>query len=176
MSGELRGRLVRRTIVLLMTCAVIAAGVFTVGLAARWRAEAAPLDVAPVAMSQLDADLAAEAVRSTDLTGQVSDVAGQVAMLRGALVAAGDTVTSDTGSAQALQARLDKATTKLARLQGQLKAAQRRLAALNDAAARQAAINRAAAQRSSASSGGSAAKSSPARTSGGGDDDGGIDR
>jgi chromosome segregation ATPase len=159
-----------------MTCAVIAAGVFTVGLAARWRAEAAPLDVAPVAMSQLDADLAAEAVRSTDLTGQVSDVAGQVAMLRGALVAAGDTVTSDTGSAQALQARLDKAKTKLARLQGQLKAAQRRLAALNDAAARQAALNRAAAQRSSTSSGGSAAKSSPARTSGGGDDDGGIDR
>jgi len=162
--------------VLLMTCAVIAAGVFTVGLAARWRAEAAPLDVAPVARSQLDADLAAEAVRSTDLTGQVSDVAGQVAMLRGALVAAGDTVTSDTGSAQALQARLDKAKTKLARLQGQLKAAQRRLAALNDAAARQAALNRAAAQRSSTSSGGSAAKSSPARTSGGGDDDGGIDR
>ena len=179
MSGELRGRLVRRTIVLVMTCAVIGAGVFTVGLAARWRAEAAPLDVAPVGMSQLDADLAAEAARSTDLNGQVSDVAGQVAVLRGALVAAGDTVTSDTGSAQALQARLDKATARLARLQGQLKAAQRRLAALNDAAARQAALNRAAAQRSSSSSSKSAASSSSSSSSGssgGGDDDGEIDR
>ena len=151
MSGELRSRIVRRTIVLAMTGAVLVAGVFTVGLAAQWRAESAPLDVAPVGMSQLDADLAAEVTRSSDLTGQIADVAGQVATLRGALVAAGDTVSSDTGSAQALQAKLDKATTKLAKLQAQLKAAQRRLQALNDAAARQAALNRAAAQGASTS-------------------------
>ncbi|HEU0243681.1 MAG TPA: hypothetical protein VFQ75_07215 [Candidatus Limnocylindrales bacterium] len=151
MSGELRGRVVRRTIVVAMTGAVLVAGVFTVGLAAQWRADSAPLDVAPVGMSQLDADLAAEVTRSSDLTSQIADVAGQVATLRGALLTAGDTVTSDTGSAQALQAKLDTATAKLAKLQGQLKAAQRRLAALNDAAARQAALNRAAGQGSSTS-------------------------
>ena len=172
MSGELRGRLVRRTLVLAMTLGVIVAGVFTVGLAAQWRAESAPLDVAPVAMSQLDADLAAEAVRSSDLGGQISDVAGQVATLRGALVTADDTVSADAGSAHALEAKLRAASTRLARLQGQLKAAQRRLAALNDAAARQAALNRAAAQQSTAGSSGSATSSS----SGSGDDDDGIDR
>ncbi|HEY3334222.1 MAG TPA: hypothetical protein VGK16_03205 [Candidatus Limnocylindrales bacterium] len=161
MSGELRGRLVRRTIVLAMTGAVLAAGVFTVGLAAQWRAESAPLDVAPVGMTQLDADLAAEVTRSSDLTGQIADVAGQVATLRGALLAAGDTVTSDTDSARALQAKLDVATAKLARLQGQLKAAQERLAALNAAAARQAALNRAASQVRSTTTSGSV-------TSGGG--------
>ena len=173
MSGELRGRLVRRTLVLAMTLGVIVAGVFTVGLAAQWRAESAPLDVAPVAMSQLDADLAAEAVRSSDLGGQISDVAGQVATLRGALVTADDTVSADAGSAHALEAKLHAASKRLARLQGQLKAAQRRLAALNDAAARQAALNRAAAQQSTAGSSGSATSSS---SGSGEDDDEGIDR
>ena len=131
----------RRTLVLALTLGVIVAGVFTVGLAAQWRAETAPLDVAPVAMSQVEADLAAEAMRSSDLGGQISDVAGQVATLRGALVTADDTVSADAGSAHALEAKLRAASTRLARLQGQLKAAQRRLAALNDAAARQAALN-----------------------------------
>ena len=147
MSGELRGRLVRRAIVLAMTGAVLATGSLAVSLAAQWRAENAPLDTAPVGMSQLDTELAAEALRSSDLTGQISDVAGQVATLRGALLTAGDTVSSDADGARALRVKLDKASAKLAKLQGQLKAAQRRLAALNDAAARQAALNAAAARQ-----------------------------
>jgi chromosome segregation ATPase len=147
MSGTVRGRLLRRAAVLGMTIAVVALGVATVGLAAQWRAETAPLDVAPVAMSEVEADLEAEMDRARLLADQIYEVSGQVAVLRGALLTANDTVEGDAGSASELQAKLDKAGAKLARLQKQLKSAQRRLEDLNDAAARQAALNRAAAQR-----------------------------
>jgi TolA-binding protein len=155
MSADLRSRLLRRLLVLGMTVAVVAVGIASVRVAAAWRAEAAPLDTEPVAMSQVEADLGAETVRSTELADQIYEVAGQVAVLRGALLTANDTVTGDHESAARLEARLAKATARLERLQDQLKTAQKRLRQLNDAAARQAALNRAAATSSSGSGGAS---------------------
>jgi chromosome segregation ATPase len=141
-----------------MTVAVVALGVATVGVAAQWRAESAPLDVAPVAMGTIQADLEVEMDRARLLADQIYEVSGQVAVLRGALLTANDTVEGDAGSASELQAKLDKASAKLERLQTQLRSAQRRLEDLNDAAARQAALNRAAAQRTTTvSSGGGGA-------------------
>jgi Skp family chaperone for outer membrane proteins len=62
-------------------------------------------------------------------------------------------VTDDTEGAKALEAELAAAAKKLETLQGQLKAANERLSALNRAAARQAAAN-AAAKSSSSGRGG----------------------
>ena len=158
MSGEFRSRVVRRVAVLALTLGVVAAGVVTVGVAAAWRAESAPLDTAPVAMSQIDMELTAEVARADNLSAQVSNVALEVALLRDAVDTASTSVTGDTTAAKDLEAKLAKAKVKYEKLLGQLKAAQRRLEALNAAAARQAAIN-SRAQSSSSSS----------RSSGGGD-------
>jgi chromosome segregation ATPase len=151
MSGEFRSRVVRRVAVLALTLGVVAAGVVTVGVAADWRAESAPLDTAPVAMSQIDMELTAEVARADNLSAQVSNVALEVALLRGAVDTASTSVTGDTTAAKDLEAKLAKAKVKYEKLLGQLKAAQRRLEALNAAAARQAAIN-SRAQSSSSSS------------------------
>jgi hypothetical protein len=160
MSGELRGRIVRRTAVLALTLGVIAAGVVTVGVAAQWRAESAPIDTAPVAMSQIDEEFSAEIARANNLSAQVSNVALEVAVLRSAVDTAASSVTGDTTTAKSLEAKLEKATSKYEKLLAQLKVAQKRLEALNAAAARQAALNRQASSTSSSS-----------RSSGGGDDD-----
>ena len=146
MSADLRGRLVRRGSVLAMTLAVIAVGLAAVAQAAVWRAQSAPLDRAPIGMSELDVQLAAELDRRDSLADQVSTVAGEIAILRGAIVTAEEGIAGDTDAATALETKLGSAKDKLDRLTKQLKAAKRRLDALNAAAARQAALNRAAAQ------------------------------
>lgn len=163
MSAELRGRLVRRGLVLAMTFAVIAVGMAAVAQAAIWRAQSAPLDRAPIGMTELDAQLAAEVDREAALTDQVSSVGGEIAVLRGAILTAEDGIAGDADAARALEAKLGTAKDKLDTLTKQLKAAKRRLDALNAAAARQAALNRAAAQRRTTSA--------PATTRSGGDDD-----
>ncbi len=151
MSGEFRSRLARRVAVLALTVGVVAAGAVTVGVAAEWRAESAPLDTAPVAMSQIDEELTAEVTRANNLSAQVSTVALEVAVLRSAVDTASSSVTGDTTTALDLEAKLAKAKARYDKLQGQLKAAQRRLEALNAAAARQAALNRQAQSTSSSS-------------------------
>jgi septal ring factor EnvC (AmiA/AmiB activator) len=156
MSHPLLRRIVRRGMVLALTVGVIALGVGTVQVAAQWRADAAPLDTAPVGMETISADYQAELDRAEVLGGQVAEVAGQLATLRGAVLTADESVTGDSDAAHDLQAQLARAKAKLEKLQGQLKAAQARLQALNAAAARQAARN--AATRSS---GGSAAAPAP---------------
>jgi septal ring factor EnvC (AmiA/AmiB activator) len=163
MSGELLRRLARRAAVLALTLAVIGVGVGTVQLAARWRAESAPIDAAPVGMDSIGADAAAEVDRTQALSGQVDDVTRQIADLGTAVSSASDSVSGDTDNAQTLQKQLDQAKTRLQTVQKQLKAAQARLDALNAAAARQAALNAAA------------RRSAPAATSGSGGyhDDGG---
>lgn len=154
MSRELLNRLVRRALVLGATLAVIGVGVGTVKVATDWRAASAPLDTAPAGMSTINAQLVSETDRAGALTEQVTTVAGQIEDLRGAVAQAGDHVTGDTRSAEKLKADLEAAKQKLSTLQGQLKAAQDRLAALNGAAARQAAANAAAGSVVSAPAGG----------------------
>jgi chromosome segregation ATPase len=127
------------------------AGVVTVGVAAQWRAESAPLDTAPVAMAQINDESTAEAARADNLSAQVSNVALEVAVLRSAVDTASNSVTGDTSSAKDLEKKLAKASTKYEKLLKQLKAAQKRLQALNAAAARQAAINSRAKSSSSSS-------------------------
>ena len=147
MSAELRGRLIRRGFVLAMTLAVIVVGLAAVAQAAVWRAQSAPLDRAPIGMSELDVQLAAELDRRDSLADQVSTVAGEIAVLRGAILTAEEGIAGDTDAATALETKLGSAKDKLDTLTKQLKAAKRRLDALNAAAARQAALNRAAAQQ-----------------------------
>jgi chromosome segregation ATPase len=147
MSRATLNRLVRRTLVLAGTVAVIGVAVGTVQVAASWRAEAAPLDTAPVSMSAIDTDMEAEVARTSTLSAQLDEVAGQLATLKGAVWTANDAMTGGAESAATLQKQLDSARTRLEKLQSQLKGAQARLADLNRAAARQAALN-AAARRS----------------------------
>jgi len=171
MNRDLVIRWVRRAVVLAATAAVLSVGIMTVQVAADWRAASAPLDVAPVGMSTISKDVAAETDRTTTLSGQVDDVAAQISDLQGALVTANGAMSGQADSATVLQGQLDTAKTKLTTLQKQLKAAQARLTALNKAAARQAAINRAASARST-SSGGTSTKPASTRAPGGepGDD------
>jgi chromosome segregation ATPase len=143
--------MVRRALVLAATAGVIGVAVVTVQVASAWRAEAAPLDTAPVAMSAIDGDMEAEVARTETLAGQIDEVAGQLSTLKGALLAANDAMSADAENAAMLQGQLAEAKTRYEKLQAQLKGAQARLVALNKAAARQAALN-AAAKRSSAGS------------------------
>ncbi len=156
MSGELLRRLVRRAAVLALTLAVIGVGIGTVQVAAQWRAEAAPIDAAPVGMDTIASDAAAEIDRTTSLSGQLDDVATQLSDLGGAVSTANQTISGDSDNAQVLQQQLSDAKSRLETLQQQLKAAQKRLDALNAAAARQAALNAAAARATAAPAGGSA--------------------
>ncbi len=152
MSRELLGRVFRRIVVLALTIAVIGVGVATVQVAARWRAEAAPIDVAPVGLDTIAAAAASESDRTSSLAGQIDGVAGQIADLSGALTTANEGISGDSDNALALQKQLAKASAKLQAIQKQLKAAQARLDALNAAAARQAALNAAAARTPARSS------------------------
>ena len=153
MSKASLARLARRGLVLAGTLAVIGVAAGTVQVASEWRAAEAPLDTAPVSMSTIEADYAIEEERAADIAAQMDGVAGQVSSLQAALIAAGGSVDTDAQAAVDLQAQLDVAKTKLTVMQKQLKAAQRRLEALNRAAERQAALNRSASSASSGSSG-----------------------
>jgi peptidoglycan hydrolase CwlO-like protein len=147
MNRTLVIRAVRRMVVLAATVAVLGLGVMTVQAAAGWRAEAAPLDVAPAGMTTISNDLNTEAERAKGLAGQVDDVSKQLESLKVAVSTANGAMSGDTESATSLQAQMTAAKAKLDTLQGQLKAGQKRLDELNKAAARQAALNRAAASR-----------------------------
>lgn len=161
MSREMLVRLGRRAVVLAATVAVIGVGVGVVQLATQWRAEAAPLDTAPVGMTDLSDDFAIEAERAADLADQMDGVAGQISGLQAALITADGSIHDDTQAATELQGQLAAAKVKLMVLEKQLKGAQRRLEQLNKAAARQAALNRSAATRSSGGGGGSKPAATP---------------
>jgi chromosome segregation ATPase len=139
-----------------------------VQVAAEWRAGTAPLDTAPVGMTELSDEFAVEEERAADLADQMDGVAGQISGLQAALITANGSVDDDTQAATELQGELAAAKVKLTVLEKQLKAGQKRLEQLNQAAARQAALNRSAGARSSG--GGGAAKATP-RPAGEKDDD-----
>jgi chromosome segregation ATPase len=169
MSRQTLIRLARRTLVVGATMAVIGVAVGTVQVAAQWRAATAPLDTAPVSMSTIADQAATEQERSDDIANQMGGLAGQVSSLQAALITANGGVAGQAKTAAGLQAQLKAAKVKLTNLQKQLKAAQQRLQALNQAAARQAAINRAA--RSGGGGGSSAASTAtPPPHERGGDD------
>jgi Skp family chaperone for outer membrane proteins len=149
MSREMLLRIGRRAIVLAATVAVIGVAVGVVQVAAQWRAEAAPLDTAPVGMTTISDDYATETERAADLATQMDGVAGQISGLQSALITANGSMKDDTQTATDLQGQLAAAKLKLTGLEKQLKAAQTRLEQLNKAAVRQAALNRAAGARSS---------------------------
>jgi chromosome segregation ATPase len=152
MSKEMLVRVIRRAAVIAGTIAVIGVAVGTVQVAADWRAASAPLDTAPVSMSSIEQDYAIENERAEDLAGQMDGVAKQISTLQSALITANGSIAGDTANAEGLQDQLAVAKTKLTTIQKQLKAAQARLQALNNAAARQAAANRSSSSRRSTSS------------------------
>jgi chromosome segregation ATPase len=142
MSKETFGRFVRRAVVLVGTIAVIGVAVGTVQVAADWRKASAPLEAAPVSMTTISDSFAVEDERAGDLASQMDGVAVQISTLQQALITANGSINGDTANAHGLQSQLAKAKAKLTSIQKQLKAAQVRLQALNNAAARQAAANR----------------------------------
>ncbi len=161
MSREMLVRLGRRAAVLAATVAVIGVGVGVVQVAAEWRAGTAPLDTAPVGMTELSDEFAVEEERAADLAVQMDGVAGQISGLQAALITANGSVDDDTQAATELQGELAAAKVRLTVLEKQLKAGQTRLEQLNKAAARQAALNRSAATRSSGGGGGSRPAATP---------------
>ena len=106
MSKERLARLGRRIVVLAATVAVIGVAVGVVQVAAQWRAEAAPLDTAPVGMSEISDDFAIEAERAADLADQMDGVAGQISGLQAALITANGSIDDDTQAATELQGQL----------------------------------------------------------------------
>jgi hypothetical protein len=169
MSREMLVRLGRRAIVLAATVAVIGVAVGVVQVAAQWRAEAAPLDTAPVGMTTISDDYATETGRAADLADQMDGVAGQISGLQSALITANGSMKDDTQAATDLKGQLAAAKVKLTSLEKQLKAGQKRLEQLNKDAARQAALNRAAARTRSSGGGGTPA-AAPAAAPRGDDD------
>lgn len=144
MTSSVLHRATRKALVVGASATVIGAGVVSVEYAANWRAASAPLDLSPVSASSIGSSLDAEHQRTTTLSGEIDQVALQMADLRSALDAANGALTQQNGAASQVQSQLGAAQTKLATIQGQLKAAQQRLAQLNAAAAKQAALNAAA--------------------------------
>jgi chromosome segregation ATPase len=164
MSRQTLVRFARRVLVLGATVAVIGVAAGTVQLAAQWRSDSASLDTAPVGVTTISDDYAAQAARAADLAAQMQDVAKQTSDLKDALMTAGSGVGQQNESAAQLADQLAAAKQKLDAMQAQLKGAQDRLTALNKAAAQQAALNRAAAAaaRSRPAAAAAAAPAAPA--------------
>jgi len=120
----------RRVAVTAGVVASLVVGVATIRAASDWTAANAPLDK-PVSAQELTQALAVEQARSVDLAARLDAVGGQTAALNVAVGAAAGQVAADQATADALQARL--------------KAAQKKLTALNRQIARAAARLRAAA-------------------------------
>lgn len=121
---------VRRTLTVIVAMAAVLLGLAAIQAAAQWTATAAPLAVTPVSPKTIESKLADEQSRSADLQAQLQDVARNTEQLTTALAAA--------------QARIDADAAHAAGLEKDLRAAKKKLAAL-ERSIRQAATTRATA-------------------------------
>ncbi len=115
--GALR---VRRLVTVFGVIAALLVGYGSIRAAAAWTAASAPLTVAPVPVSELQDRLALEQTRSADLTAQLQSLAGQSTEMSTALAAAQAQMTADTDHATALAAELKAAKKKLAALEASI--------------------------------------------------------
>jgi chromosome segregation ATPase len=109
--------------------AVLAIGLGSIRAASAWTAASAPLTVAPVTISSLEADLAQERARSDALRTQLLELDTRSRELETALVQARERIGSDTVHAGELEDQLKDATGKLEKLEKAIAKAKRDLAA-----------------------------------------------
>jgi hypothetical protein len=147
----------RRGAVIVLVALAVVAGLASIRVGAELTAAAAPPPAPPVSMSQLLSDLQAEQARSATLQSQLDELSSLTTQLSDAVDVTQGDIAADGLSATQLRARLKAAQAKLATMAGLLKDAQKRLAALDAAAA-----TSKSSSGSSGSAGGSGAKVTPA--------------
>lgn len=129
-------QLLRRVLTIVGVVAALAVGYGSIRAAAAWTEASAPLTVAPVSVSALQAKLADEGARAVALQAQLVALDVRSRELATALESAQTRIDEDTDHAKDLAKQLKAAKKKLARLERSIAAA-RAAAARSNAAPRQ---------------------------------------
>jgi len=108
---------VRRSLTVAGALAALVLGFVAIQAAAAWTVSAAPLSVAPVSVKTTESKLAAEQARSADLQAQLTELAGNTSKMNVALAAAQAQIDTDTKNAESLEKDLKAAKKKLAALE-----------------------------------------------------------
>ena len=118
----------RRSTTVVAVILVVALGFLAIRVAAAWTASAAPLEVAPVSVETLHAQLDAERSHSAQLSSELRRLMSQSADLNAALDAAGAQIAKDADHADELSKDLAAAKKKLRSLEKSIRAARAELA------------------------------------------------
>jgi chromosome segregation ATPase len=118
----------RRSTTLVAVILVVALGFLAIRVAAAWTASAAPLEVAPVSVETLQAQLDAERSHSAQLSSELHRLMSQSAELNAALEAAGTQIAKDADHADELSTDLATAKKKLRSLEKSIREARAALA------------------------------------------------
>jgi hypothetical protein len=129
-------QLLRRVLTVVGVVAALAVGYGSIRAAAAWTEASAPLTVAPVSVSALQAKVADEGARAVALQAQLVALDARSRELATALQSAQIRIDEDTDHAKDLAKQLKAAKKKLARLERSIAAA-RAAAARSNAAPRQ---------------------------------------
>lgn len=113
----------RRTLTLIVAVSALLLGFAAVRAASAWTAEAAPLVASPAAASQIEARLAAEQSRSSELEQQIEAMTAQADEMATALQVAQDRIATDGDHADQLAKDLAAAKARLKKLEASIKAA-----------------------------------------------------
>ena len=119
---------VRRSTTLIAVILIVALGFLAIRVAAAWTANAAPLEVAPVSVETLNAQLDAERSRSAQLSSELQRLTSQSVDLNTALEAARTQIAQDADHAAKLSKDLASAKKKLRSLEKSIRAARLALA------------------------------------------------
>lgn len=129
-------QLLRRVLTIVGVVAALAVGYGSIRAAAAWTEASAPLAVAPISLSALQAKVADEGARAVVLQSQLVALDARSRELATALESAQTRIDEDTDRAKDLAKQLKAAKKKLARLERSIAAA-RAAAARSNAAPRQ---------------------------------------
>jgi len=119
---------VRRSTTLVAVMLAVALGFLAIRVAAAWTANAAPLEVAPVSVETLRAQLDAERTHSAQLSSELRRLMAQSAELNAALDAADSQIANDADHADQLSMDLAAAKKKLRSLEKSIRVARAALA------------------------------------------------
>ena len=119
---------VRRSTTLVAVVLAVALGFLAIRVAAAWTANAAPLEVAPVSVETLRAQLDAERTHSAQLSSELRRLMAQSAELNAALDAADSQIAKDADHAGKLSKDLALAKKKLRSLEKSIREARAALA------------------------------------------------
>jgi chromosome segregation ATPase len=123
-----RAVFVRRSTTLVAVILIVALGFLAIRVAAAWTANAAPLEVAPVSVETLNAQLDAERSRSAQLSSELHRLTSQAVELNTALDAARAHIAQDADHAAKLSKDLATAKKRLRSLEKSIRAARAALA------------------------------------------------